>query len=175
VGDGNDARVYQRLRCDLLSLFIVRLSVLLAYVCDSLVFISYISEILMMSCLSVFFDETSDLLNKLNCIELIVLSSWPFFIMVNPALISHLARNGSWVSYNIPYFPFIYDVSGTLAMYQSTNNSEFSYSLCARATVQFRIFFSLDFEMISRVFSIFHFRVEFDMLLFYWLYSSNEW
>ena len=58
MGNGNDARVYQRLRCDLLSLLIVRLSYLLSFVCESLVVIS--SDIFIMSCSSVSFDETSD-------------------------------------------------------------------------------------------------------------------
>jgi hypothetical protein len=42
-----------------------------------------------------------------------------------------LLQQGYWASYNVPYFPFIYNISGYPAM--ARNNSEFDYHQCTRA------------------------------------------
>jgi len=43
-------------------------------------------------------------------------------------------KQGYWASYNIPYFPFIYNISGYPAYFQKYGNS-YSYSMCARAQI----------------------------------------
>jgi len=47
---------------------------------------------------------------------------------------AYLANQGFWPSYNIPYFPFVYNISGYPAYYEKYGN-EFSYSQCARAQI----------------------------------------
>lgn len=47
---------------------------------------------------------------------------------------STLVTQGFWPSYNIPYFPFIYDISGYPAQYKLYGN-EYSYTMCARAQI----------------------------------------
>ena len=42
--------------------------------------------------------------------------------------------NTYWASYNIPYFPYIYNVSGYLQMYQK-HGVEYSYTNCSRANI----------------------------------------
>jgi len=46
----------------------------------------------------------------------------------------YLISNGYWGSYNIPYYPFIYNVSGYFPYYEEFGNS-FSWSECARAQI----------------------------------------
>jgi len=43
-------------------------------------------------------------------------------------------QQGSWVSYNVPYFPFVYNISGYPAYYKKYGD-DFSYSQCARAKI----------------------------------------
>jgi len=57
----------------------------------------------------------------------------PGFVVAED-LTSWLAKNGYWASYNIPYFPFIYNISGYPALYKQYGN-EFSWSQCARAQI----------------------------------------
>jgi len=45
-----------------------------------------------------------------------------------------LIKNWLWVSYNIPFYPFIYNISGYPAMYKKYGN-EYSWSECARAQI----------------------------------------
>jgi len=45
-----------------------------------------------------------------------------------------LNKYSNWVSYNIPFYPFIYNISGYPAMYQEYGN-EYSWSKCARAQI----------------------------------------
>jgi len=45
-----------------------------------------------------------------------------------------LIQNWNWPSYNIPYFPFIYNVSGYPEMFKKYGN-EYSWSECARAQI----------------------------------------
>jgi len=45
-----------------------------------------------------------------------------------------LTSSGYWASYNIPYFPFIYNISGYPAYYKKYGNM-WSYSMCARAKI----------------------------------------
>jgi len=45
-----------------------------------------------------------------------------------------LVSQGYWASYNIPYFPLIYNMSGYPAFYQKFGN-EFSHNECARAKI----------------------------------------
>jgi len=47
---------------------------------------------------------------------------------------SVLNETGYWASYNIPYFPPIYQLSGYPAMFKKYGN-EYSYSDCARAKI----------------------------------------
>ena len=62
----------------------------------------------------------------------------------------HLATYGYWGSYNIPYFPFVYNISGYPAMYEQYGNS-MSYSMCPRAQIfrrdQVRSLFILFFSV----------------------------
>ncbi|PRP75486.1 hypothetical protein PROFUN_10664 [Planoprotostelium fungivorum] len=45
----------------------------------------------------------------------------------------HLQRTGYWASYNIPYYPFVYNISGYTQLNDTTNSS--SYENCARAKI----------------------------------------
>jgi len=45
-----------------------------------------------------------------------------------------LTQNGYWASYNIPFYPFIYNISGYVPMYQKYGNA-YSWSMCARAQI----------------------------------------
>jgi len=45
-----------------------------------------------------------------------------------------LIQNGHWPSYNIPFYPFIYNISGYPAMYQQYGNS-MNYTMCPRAQI----------------------------------------
>jgi len=47
---------------------------------------------------------------------------------------SHLIEDGYWASYNIPFFPFVYNISGYPQYYKSYGNT-YSYSHCARANI----------------------------------------
>jgi hypothetical protein len=47
---------------------------------------------------------------------------------------SYLVNQGFWPSYNIPFFSFIYNISGYPPMYEKYGN-EYSYSMCARAQI----------------------------------------
>jgi hypothetical protein len=57
----------------------------------------------------------------------------PGFIVANDES-SYLINQGFWPSYNIPFFPFIYNISGYPAEFAKHGN-EFSYSECARAQI----------------------------------------
>jgi len=49
--------------------------------------------------------------------------------------VTHVVTSkGYWASYNIPYFPFVYDISGYPAYYKKYGNA-YSYSECARAQI----------------------------------------
>lgn len=54
--------------------------------------------------------------------------------IVSADMTSTLRTQGFWPSYNIPYFPFIYNTSGYPQQFQQFGN-EFSYSMCARAQI----------------------------------------
>jgi hypothetical protein len=45
-----------------------------------------------------------------------------------------LEKTSYWASYNIPYFPFVYNISGYPPLYQKYGN-EYSYQHCARANI----------------------------------------
>jgi len=47
---------------------------------------------------------------------------------------SVLQNAGYWASYNIPYYTFVYDISGYPAFYAKYGNS-YSYTMCARAQI----------------------------------------
>ena len=47
---------------------------------------------------------------------------------------SYLAAGSAWVSYNIPFYPEIYNLSGYPALFQQYGNS-YSWSACARAQI----------------------------------------
>jgi len=47
---------------------------------------------------------------------------------------STLTTQGYWASYNIPYFPYLYQISGFAAEYKK-NGDEYSYSQCSRAKI----------------------------------------
>jgi len=49
-------------------------------------------------------------------------------------LTSVFAENGYWASYNIPYFQYIYDISGYTAM-EKQYGTQFSYDQCPRANI----------------------------------------
>jgi hypothetical protein len=54
---------------------------------------------------------------------------------IETADITDIVRGQSyWASYNIPYFPYIYNVSGYLQMYQK-HGVEYSYTNCSRANI----------------------------------------
>jgi len=57
----------------------------------------------------------------------------PGFIVAED-MTSYLQGQGYWPSYNIPYFPFIYNVSGYPTMFNKYGN-EYSYPECARAQI----------------------------------------
>jgi hypothetical protein len=57
----------------------------------------------------------------------------PGYIVANDES-SYLINQGFWPSYNIPYFDFIYNISGYPAMFDKYGN-EYSYSMCARAQI----------------------------------------
>jgi len=57
----------------------------------------------------------------------------PGFIVAED-MTSYLLGQGYWPSYNIPYFPFIYNVSGYPTMFNKYGN-EYSYPECARAQI----------------------------------------
>jgi hypothetical protein len=57
----------------------------------------------------------------------------PGFIVANDET-DILIKQKFWPSYNIPYFSFIYNISGYPAYYKKYGN-EFSYSECARAQI----------------------------------------
>lgn len=50
------------------------------------------------------------------------------------ASVSHFLDNSYWASYNIPYFPYIYNVSGYPAQYQKFGDF-WSYANCPRAKI----------------------------------------
>jgi hypothetical protein len=54
--------------------------------------------------------------------------------VVSQDMTDHLATYGYWPSYNVPYFEFVYNVSGYPAMYEKYGNS-MSYSMCPRAQI----------------------------------------
>jgi len=46
----------------------------------------------------------------------------------------YVIENGYWSSYNVPYYPYIYNISGYPAFYQKYGDA-FSWSECARAKI----------------------------------------
>jgi hypothetical protein len=57
----------------------------------------------------------------------------PGFVVANDES-SFLINQGFWPSYNVPYFPFIYNISGYPAMFEKYGN-EYSYTMCPRAQI----------------------------------------
>ena len=54
---------------------------------------------------------------------------------IETADITSIVRSQSyWASYNIPYFPYIYNVSGYRQMFDK-HGSEYSYTNCSRANI----------------------------------------
>ena len=49
--------------------------------------------------------------------------------------LTHILALGYWPSYNVPYFPFIYDISGYGGMYNLTSDFSYTYELAARAKI----------------------------------------
>jgi len=64
---------------------------------------------------------------------LYILEQVPGYI-VSADVTDFLNQNGYWPSYNTPYFPFIFDISGYPQMVQSQGN-QFSYTECPRALI----------------------------------------
>jgi len=62
-----------------------------------------------------------------------ILEQVPGFVVAQDQT-DYLISNGYWGSYNIPYYPFIYNVSGYFPYYEEFGNS-FSWSECARAQI----------------------------------------
>jgi hypothetical protein len=62
-----------------------------------------------------------------------ILEQVPGFIVAQDET-SLLNQQGFWPSYNIPYFPMIYNISGYPAEYQKYGN-EYSYTNCPRALI----------------------------------------
>lgn len=54
-----------------------------------------------------------------------------------------MASTGHWASYNIPYFPFVYNISEYPQYFEKYGN-EYSYSKCARAQI-----FSRDYSKVA--------------------------
>jgi len=68
-----------------------------------------------------------------------------------------LQANGHWPSYNIPYFPYIYNISGYPA-YEKQYGAQFSYTDCPRAKI-----FKRDFKTVDSLDSL------------KWIMRYNDW